>query len=124
MRLTRSFFVAIPTVLIAVAAWPAISTVTVPMFSVSATFDGERIDTEIGSVSTLAALRECTTSWLAAGSLTAQELPPPGNPVLAGCIAGCVYSGEAAEENGVDGATIWEIVRDCKERCRAAHGTD
>jgi len=97
---------------------------TVPTFPAPTTFDGERIGTEIGSASMLAVLSECTAPWLAAGSLAAQEPPPPGNPTLAGCIAGCVYAGEAAEEAGVDGATIWQIVKNCKASCVEAHGPE
>ena len=119
MRFTRRFSVAILIALIAAAAGPAIP--TVPPFPASGTRDGERIRTEIASGSVLAILRECAAPRRTAGSLMAQE-PPPGNPTLAGCIAGCVYAGEAAEEAEIDPATIWEIVKACKANCVEAHG--
>lgn len=117
MRLTPRFSVATLIALIATAGWPAIP--TIPSSSPVA---GEGIVSETGSTDLLAGLRGCAVPFTAAGSLAAQE-PPPGNPTLAGCIAGCVYAGEIADEAGVDPAIVWEAVKGCKAVCVTNHGT-
>ena len=117
MRLTPRFSVATLIALVAAAAWPAI-----PTFPSSSPLDGEGIVSEIGSTDLLASLRGCAVPLRTTGSLAAQE-PPPGNPTLAGCIAGCVYAGEIADEAGVDPAIVWAAVKRCKAVCVENHGT-
>lgn len=116
MKLTQRSSVAALIALVAAAVWPAI-----PTFPSSSPIGGEGIVSEIGSTNLLADLRGCAVPLRMAGSLAAQD-PPPGNPTLAGCIAGCVYAGELLEAAGAGPALVWEIVKGCKAVCVADHG--